>query len=84
MMVFKKLTCTFYGKKLTKQEASLSKSDLRSFVIIYFCYATLARFDCSSQIKLENLEYQNNDFEITVPKSKTEITGQWSKDLSCS
>ena len=58
---------------------NLSKSDLRSFVIINFCYATLARFDCASQIKLENLEYQNNVFKITVPKSKTDQQGNGQK-----
>ena len=53
----------------------LTKCQLRTFVMLVFCYSTLARFDCTSNIKIEHLTFEENVFKITVPKSKTDQEG---------
>ena len=54
---------------------SLVLSEMRSFVMCLFCYYTLARFDCATNVKLSNIEYKMDYFKITIPFSKTDQSG---------
>ena len=51
---------------------SLTPLQLRTFVFINFCYYTLARFDCATKIKLENVTLNYDHIKILVIGSKTD------------
>ena len=57
----------------------LTPLELRSFMLIVFCYCTLARFDCAANIKLENVAFLTDYVHCKVPKSKTDQFGDGQK-----
>ena len=58
---------------------NLSALDLRTFMHINFSYHTLARYDCASQVKIGDLKFKNDHFEITIRKSKTDQAAEGQK-----
>ena len=55
---------------------SLTTLEKRSFMIILFCYCTMARFNCLKEIRLDNLFFFKDYVKICIPKSKTDQTGK--------
>lgn len=55
---------------------SLSLIQKRTFVMIIFMYATMCRYDCLTGIQLKHLVYNNDIFEICIPRSKTDQAGR--------
>ena len=51
---------------------SLSMLELRTFVIINFCYYTMCRFNCISKVKIDNLYFQKEYVKILISSSKTD------------
>ena len=54
---------------------SLSLSELRTFVMLVFSHRTLCRFSCASYIKLDDLLYNTEYFEVKISFSKTDQIG---------
>ena len=50
----------------------LTKLELRSFVMVNFCYYTLSRFDCITKIRLVDLHFEDDFFKVLISSSKTD------------
>ena len=55
--------------------SKLSLSELRSFVMIVFCHHTLCRFSCSNVLKIDDLLFHKDYFEVHIKFSKTDQAG---------
>ena len=72
---YKELKILWDKIKVNGGISSLTSNELRTFTIIVFCYHTLCRFSCVKVIKLSDLKFENDYFDINVVRSKTDQSG---------
>ena len=62
---------------------NFSDVNKRNFMMINFLYYTMCRFDDLRTLKCKHLEYENDIFTITIPKSKTDQQAHGQKVYLC-